>query len=83
MTPGTKRQAWKSLKRFPHLQTNDDDGFELLRFLPGLLANHEMAKTVDPGALETCDGEMPPKADQLNRTRVQRIPFRPGDRYSN
>ena len=24
MTPGTKRQAWKSLTRFPHLQTNDD-----------------------------------------------------------
>ena len=23
-----------------------------LRFLPGLLANHEMAKTVDPGAPE-------------------------------
>ena len=24
MTPGTKRQAWKSLTRFPHLQSNDD-----------------------------------------------------------
>jgi hypothetical protein len=24
MTPGTKRQAWKSLKRFPHLQALDD-----------------------------------------------------------
>jgi hypothetical protein len=24
----------------------------VLRFLPGLLANHEMAKTVDPGAPE-------------------------------
>lgn len=24
MTPGTNRQAWKSLKRFPHLQSNDD-----------------------------------------------------------
>ena len=26
---------------------------------------------------------MPPKAALLNRTRAQRIPFRPGDRYSN
>jgi hypothetical protein len=67
MTPGKERQAWKSLTRFPHLQTNGDDGFEFLRFLPGLLANHEMAKTVDPGAPETCKWEMPFKAAKVIR----------------
>jgi len=30
MTPGTKRQAWKSLKRFPHLQSTATDlSFEI------------------------------------------------------
>ena len=50
MTPGTKRQARKSLKRFPHLQAND----EYLSFeIPARFAGkHEMAKTVDPGAPE-------------------------------
>src|ERR1700751_1220775 len=42
-----------------------------------------MAKTVDPGAPETCIRKMPTKAAKLKRTRAQRIPFRPGDRYSN
>ena len=39
MTPG-KHQAWKSLARFPHLQT---PGYEVFYFLPGLLAKKEMA----------------------------------------
>ena len=39
MTPG-KTQAWKSLARFPHLQT---PGYEVFYFLPGLLAKKEMA----------------------------------------
>src|ERR1700741_3589759 len=39
--------------------------------------------TVEPGALETCIRKMPTKAAKLIRTRAQRIPFRPGDRYSN
>ena len=42
--------------------------------LPGLLANEEMAKTVEPGALETCDGEQAFEAVKLVRTRAQRIP---------
>src|ERR1700741_1806361 len=39
--------------------------------------------TVEPGALETCIRKMPTKAAKLIRTRAQRIPFRPGYRYSN
>ena len=54
-----------------------------LRFLPGLLANHEMAKTVDPGAPENLYAENAFKAALLKRTRAQRIPFRPGVHYSN
>ena len=46
MTPGTERQAWKSPKRFPHLHSNDDG--LILRFLPGLLAKHEMAQRSIP-----------------------------------
>jgi len=42
--------------------------------LPGLLANEEMAKTVEPGALETCNGEQAIEAVKLVRTRAQRIP---------
>jgi len=42
--------------------------------LPGLLANEEMAKTVEPGALETCDAEQALEAVKLVRTRAQRIP---------
>ena len=42
--------------------------------LPGLLANEEMAKTVEPGALETCNGEQALEAVKLVRTRAQRIP---------
>ena len=38
-------QMWKSLKRFPHLQPNDD-GSEFL--LSGLLANHEMVQRSIP-----------------------------------
>src|ERR1700741_160184 len=39
--------------------------------------------TVEPGTLETCIRKMPTKTAKLIRTRAQRIPFRPGDRYSN
>src|SRR5271166_6540961 len=35
------------------------------------------------GAPETCNTEKPTKAALLSRTRAQRIPFRPGDSYSN
>src|ERR1700692_3717010 len=42
-----------------------------------------MAKTVDPGALENLYPENAFKAALLKRTRAQRIPFRPGVRYSN
>jgi hypothetical protein len=81
MTPGTKRQARKSLKRFPHLQAND----EYLSFeIPARFAGkHEMAKTVDPGAPKTCISNQPSKAAMVNRMRAHRIPFRPGVRYSN
>ena len=40
-------------------------------------------KTVDPGALENLYPENAFKAELLKRTRAQRIPFRPGVRYSN
>jgi hypothetical protein len=39
--------------------------------------------TVEPGAPETCNRKMPAEAAKLIRTRAQRIPFRPGDRFSN
>jgi hypothetical protein len=52
MTPGTKRQAWKSLTRFPHLQTNCDDCSEFGDSCQVCWRKQEMAKTVDPGALE-------------------------------
>jgi hypothetical protein len=32
---------------------------DLTFYLPGLLANHEMGKTVDPGAPKTCNRKMP------------------------
>ena len=54
-----------------------------LIFLPGLLANHEMAQRSIPALTRTCTRKMPSKAALLKRTRAQRIPFRPGVRYSN
>ena len=42
--------------------------------LPGLLANEEMAKTVEPGALQTRYSEQAFEAVLLAGTRAQRIP---------
>src|SRR6266496_425227 len=36
-----------------------------------------------PALPKTCNRKMPLKAALLKRTRAQRIPFRPGVRYSN
>ena len=45
MTPGFS-QAWKSHARFPHPQPSYYYGFYI--FLPGLLANNEMAQRSNP-----------------------------------
>ncbi len=42
-----------------------------------------MAQRSIPALPKTCNGKMPLKAALLKRTRAQRIPFRPGVRYSN
>ena len=42
-----------------------------------------MAQRSIPALLRTCNRKMPLKAALLKRTRAQRIPFRPGARYSN
>src|ERR1022692_884965 len=42
-----------------------------------------MAQRSIPALPKTCIRKMPSKAALLKRTRAQRIPFRPGDRYSN
>jgi Helix-turn-helix domain len=42
-----------------------------------------MAQRSIPALPKTCNRKQPTKAALLKRTRAQRIPFRPGDRYSN
>src|ERR1022692_2759050 len=42
-----------------------------------------MAQRSIPALPKTCIRKMPSKAALLKRTRAQRIPFRPGVRYSN
>src|ERR1035441_3142053 len=42
-----------------------------------------MAQRSIPALSRTCIRKMPAKAALLKRTRAQRIPFRPGVRYSN
>src|ERR1039457_5691342 len=42
-----------------------------------------MAQRSIPAPPKTCNRKMPAKAALLKRTRAQRIPFRPGVRYSN
>src|ERR1039457_1822193 len=42
-----------------------------------------MAQRSIPALSRTCNRKMPSKAALLKRTRAQRIPFRPGVRYSN
>src|ERR1035441_6692135 len=82
MTPGTSARLGNRSSD-SHICSPTTTTDLSLRFLPGLLANHEMAKTVDPGAPENLYPENAFKAALLKRTRAQRIPFRPGDRYSN
>jgi hypothetical protein len=75
MTPGG-RQAWKSQARFPHLQTSDDG--EVYDFLPGLLANKEMAQRSNPALWKPVEQNSLYKAVYLKRNRAQRIPSWPG-----
>ena len=81
MTPGTSaRLGNRSSDSHICRPTTTDLSF---RFLPGLLANHEMAQRSIPALSKPATRKMPTKAALLKRTRAQRIPFRPGDRYSN
>ncbi len=81
MTPGTSAKLGNR-SRDSHICSPTATDLSL-RFLPGLLANHEMAKRSIPALPKTCIRKMPSKAALLKRTRAQRIPFRPGVRYSN
>ncbi len=84
MTPGTKRQAWKSLTRFPTSAaptTTTDLSLEIPARFAG--ENMRWQKRSIPALSRTCTRKMPLKAALLKRTRAQRIPFRPGVRYSN
>jgi hypothetical protein len=58
MTPG-KGQAWKSHSRFPHPQPSGY--YEVDDFLPGLLANHEMAQRSNPALLKPVTGRSLPR----------------------
>jgi hypothetical protein len=51
MTPGTSARLGNRSSD-SHICSPTTTTDLSLRFLPGLLANHEMAKTVDPGAPE-------------------------------
>src|SRR5579862_5806963 len=77
MTPGKERQAWKSHSRFPHSQTIDGDwiNYYFFQYLPGLLANYEMAKRSNPAHSKPVKQDTPSKAVDLSRTRAQRIPI--------
>ena len=76
MTPGWC-QAWKSHVRFPHLQPSYYyyGGFA---FLPGLLANNEMAQRSNPALWKPVEQKSLHKTAYLMRNRAQRIPSWPG-----
>jgi hypothetical protein len=61
MVPGKERQAWKSHPRFPHSQTIGGGWLNQLSFqyLPGLLANNEMAQRSNPALSKPGTGRSP------------------------
>jgi hypothetical protein len=71
--PGCHSGCTTAIMPVEHFATTGTNDLRA-RNLPGLLANEEMAKTVEPGALQTRYSEQAFEAVLLAGTRAQRIP---------